>query len=190
MGRGKKRQQMCFKTHLMSSLCLLPFYYRFPLLIWNIHWLFSSLRHGFQHIFVPVPGTLCSVKSFSDVEHWPEAKLGQVHSNKFQRRLHEQCQSCLHMIGGSLVLVFQRAWAFRVLNCSGFSVLFQVWVRIWEKKKKSLTFHKFVRREKWDAHGFAEQNKVCKLQCVFSASPSLTTIFRCFFFWLCPCNDF
>lgn len=85
---------------------------------------------------MPVPGTLCSVKSFSDVEHWPEAKLGQVHSNKFQRRLHEQCQSCLHMIGGSLVLVFQRAWAFRVLNCSGFSVLFQVWVRIWEKKKK------------------------------------------------------
>lgn len=137
MGRGKKRQQMCFKTHLMSSLCLLPFYYRFPLLIWNIHWLFSSLRHGFQHIFVPVPGTLCSVKSFSDVEHWPEAKLGQVHSNKFQRRLHEQCQSCLHMIGGSLVLVFQRAWAFRVLNCSGFfSFISGLGKDLGEEKKK------------------------------------------------------
>lgn len=33
-GKGKKkRHQMCFKTHLMSSLCLLPFHYCFPLLI-------------------------------------------------------------------------------------------------------------------------------------------------------------
>lgn len=163
MERGKKKK-MCFKTHLMSSLCLLPFYYRFPLLIWNIHWLFFSLRHGFQHIFVPVPGTLCSVKSFSDVEHWPEAKLGQVHSNKFQRRLslRERCQSCLRMIGGSVVLVFWRAWDFGVLSRSGFWIFFQVWVRIW-KKKKSSTFHESVRREKWDGHGFVEQNKVCKL---------------------------
>lgn len=86
---------------------------------------------------MPVPGTLCSVKSFSDVEHWPEAKLGQVHSNKFQRRLHEQCQSCLHMIGGSLVLVFQRAWAFRVLNCSGFfSFISGLGKDLGEEKKK------------------------------------------------------
>lgn len=54
---------------------------------------FFFLQHGFQHIFVPVPGTLCSVKSFCDVEHWPEAKLGQVHSNKFQCRL-SLCEQC------------------------------------------------------------------------------------------------
>lgn len=58
------------------------------------------LQHGFQHIFVLVPRTLCSVKSLSDVACWPAAKEGQVHSNKFQRRLWlgEECHSCLCMI--------------------------------------------------------------------------------------------
>lgn len=60
----------------------------------------DSLQHGFQHIFVSLPRTLCSVKSFSDVARWSAAKEGQVHSNKFQRRLSlsEECQLFLCMI--------------------------------------------------------------------------------------------
>ncbi|KAM9574940.1 DNA repair-scaffolding protein isoform 3-T3 [Guaruba guarouba] len=56
-------------------------------------------KRGFQHIFVRVPGTLCSVKSRGDVGCWPPANLGQVHSNRFQWRpsLPEPCQSCLPM---------------------------------------------------------------------------------------------
>ncbi|XP_062489427.1 DNA repair-scaffolding protein isoform X3 [Pezoporus occidentalis] len=56
-------------------------------------------KRGFQHIFVRVPGTLCSVKSRGDVGCWPPANLGQVHSNRFQWRLPlpEPCQSCLSM---------------------------------------------------------------------------------------------
>ncbi|KAM9023987.1 DNA repair-scaffolding protein isoform 3-T3 [Ara ararauna] len=56
-------------------------------------------KRGFQHIFVRVPGTLCSVKSRGDVGCWPPANLGQVHSNRFQWRLSlpEPCQSCLPM---------------------------------------------------------------------------------------------
>ncbi|XP_061304509.1 DNA repair-scaffolding protein isoform X1 [Pezoporus flaviventris] len=56
-------------------------------------------KRGFQHIFVRVPGTLCSVKSRGDVGCWPPANLGQVHSNQFQWRLPlpEPCQSCLSM---------------------------------------------------------------------------------------------
>lgn len=69
-----------------------------------------------------MPRTLCSVKSFSDVEYWPEAKLGQVHSNKFQRRLAlgEECQSCLQMMGCSVVSVFLNKLSGFVLNCDFF----------------------------------------------------------------------
>lgn len=56
-------------------------------------------------MFVPVPRTLCSVKSFSDVACWSAAKEGQVHSNKFQHSLSlcEECQSCLCMICASAI---------------------------------------------------------------------------------------
>ncbi|XP_053914502.1 DNA repair-scaffolding protein isoform X2 [Cuculus canorus] len=54
---------------------------------------------GFQHIFVRVPRTLCSVKSQGDVGCWLAANLGQVHSNKFQWQvlLPKPCQFCLCM---------------------------------------------------------------------------------------------
>ncbi|XP_071660240.1 DNA repair-scaffolding protein isoform X2 [Patagioenas fasciata] len=56
-------------------------------------------KRRFQHIFVRVPRTLCSVKSRGDVGCWPASNLGQVHSNKFQRQLllPQPCQSCLRM---------------------------------------------------------------------------------------------
>lgn len=137
-----------------------------------------SLQHGFQHIFVWVPRTLCSVKSRGDVGCWPAANLGQVHSNKFQWQLllPEPCQSCLHMVGGSVALVFQRAWDFRALNFTGFWIFFNVCEGIKKKKKKSPTSHESVRREKEMSMGLLSRTR--------STSCS---VFKCFPFsahWL------
>ena len=98
---------LCFATFWLpfSSINLKHALTFFPL----------SLQRGFQHIFARVPRTLCSVKSRGDVGRWPAANLGQVHSHKFQRRplLPEPCQSCLCVVGGSVVLVFPKSLGFR-----------------------------------------------------------------------------
>lgn len=128
------------------------------------------LQHGFQHILVLVPRTLCSVKSRGDVGRWPPANLGQVHSNKFQRQplLPQPRQSCLHMVDGSLALVFQRAWDFVALNLTGFWIFRNACRRI-NKKKKSLTSHESVRREKEMAMGLLSRTRSASWGMCYSA---------------------
>lgn len=132
-----------------------------------------------------VPRTLCSVKSRGDVGCWPAANLGQVHSNKFQWQLllPEPCQSCLHMVGGSVALVFRRAWDFRALNFTGFWIFFNVCEGIKERKKAQPRMNLWGEKRRCPWVYWAEQGPqavVC-----LSAFLSLPTdfFFNSFFFF-------